>query len=98
MASLPTVAIAGATGNLGAKIADAFLLPQFRARFRDVVVLARAASPRTERLVSLGAQLRVYSEDDVAASLQGVDVLINACVLHILTAWWLPWWHRTDSG
>lgn len=83
MDSLPTVAIAGATGNLGGKIANALLLPQFRARFRDVIVLARSESPSAERLVSLGARLRVYSEDDVAAALRGVDVLINAYVLPV---------------
>ncbi|KAM0328014.1 hypothetical protein ACHAQA_005413 [Verticillium albo-atrum] len=72
-----TVAIAGATGNLGAKVANAFLLPKLRVRFRDVIVLARSESPRTQELVSQGAKLRLYSEENLETALQDVDVLIN---------------------
>ncbi len=50
MSSRPTVAIAGATGNLGAKIAAGFLTPPFRAAFRDVIVLARSRSANAETL------------------------------------------------
>lgn len=80
MSSRPTVAIAGATGNLGAKIAAGFLTPPFRAAFRDVIVLARSRSANAETLVSQGATLRLYTEDSLSEALAGVDVLINAYV------------------
>ncbi|KIL83644.1 hypothetical protein FAVG1_13127 [Fusarium avenaceum] len=73
----PTVAIAGASGNLGRKIAQAFLLPHFRRRFHDVIILARSESPETQELVSLGARLRHYSVEKLETALQDVDVLIN---------------------
>ncbi|KAF5656804.1 isoflavone reductase family [Fusarium heterosporum] len=77
MVTLPTVAIAGATGNLGAKVTGGFLQPPFRERFHDVIVLARSQSPKTEELVKRGASLRLYAEDNLKEALYGVDVLIN---------------------
>ncbi|KAJ4152729.1 hypothetical protein LMH87_009252 [Akanthomyces muscarius] len=78
MSARPTVAIAGATGNLGAKIAEGFLEQQFRERFLDVIVLARSRSSKAEHLVTQGATLRLYTEDNLKEALTGVDVLINA--------------------
>ncbi|KAM0345661.1 hypothetical protein ACHAPU_006315 [Fusarium lateritium] len=77
MATLPTVAIAGATGNLGAKVTEGFLQPPFRERFDDVIVLARSRSPKVEHLIKHGASLRLYAEDNLKEALDGVDVLIN---------------------
>ncbi|KAK8927899.1 hypothetical protein H634G_05532 [Metarhizium anisopliae BRIP 53293] len=75
--ALRTVAIAGATGNLGTHVARAFLSPQCRTKFQDIVVLARAESKAAAELAAAGAKLRVYDEDNLAQSLQGVDVLIS---------------------
>lgn len=80
MSQLPTVAIAGATGNLGAKIAEGFLEQPFRDRFLDIIVLARARSDKAEHLMNQGATLRLYTEDNLKEALTGVDVLINAYV------------------
>ncbi|KAM4056965.1 nmrA-like family protein [Hirsutella rhossiliensis] len=77
MSSPPTVAIAGASGNLGASMAQVFLEPAFRARFTDVIVLARGNSAKIQQLVSKGARLRQYSEDKLEEALEGVDVLVN---------------------
>ncbi|KAM0283566.1 hypothetical protein ACHAQK_003695 [Fusarium lateritium] len=77
MPALPTVAIAGATGNLGAKVTEGFLQPPFRDRFSDVIVLARNRSPNAENLAKQGATLRLYAEDNLGEALVGVDVLIN---------------------
>lgn len=76
---LPTVAIAGATGNVGAKIAAVFLRPEFRRRFRDVVLLTRSTTSVAAQVVaSGGATLRAYDEDHLAAVLKDVDVVVNA--------------------
>jgi uncharacterized protein YbjT (DUF2867 family) len=75
--SLPTVAVAGGTGNLGSKIVRELLSPSQRPRFREVIVLARADSKLTQEFESLGASVRVYSEDSLEMSLAEVDVLIN---------------------
>ena len=80
MSARPTVAIAGATGNLGAKIAEGFLEQPFRDGFLDVIVLARSRSGKAEHLVTQGATLRIYTEDNLKEALAGVDVLINAYV------------------
>ncbi|PHH88520.1 hypothetical protein CDD83_7427 [Cordyceps sp. RAO-2017] len=78
MSSLPTVAIAGASGLLGANIARAILQPSLRSKFANVIVLARSSSKKTEEFVEAGAKLRQYSEGNVKEALEGVDVLINA--------------------
>lgn len=80
MTSLPTVAIAGASGSLGARVARAFLEPAFRARFAGVVVLARNNSAKVQELVGKGAELRQYAEDKLDEALAGIDVLFNTCV------------------
>jgi putative NADH-flavin reductase len=77
--ALPTVAIAGATGNVGAKIAAVFLRPAFRPRFRDVVLLTRSTTSVAAQVIANGgATLRVYDEENLAAVLEDVDVVVNA--------------------
>jgi putative NADH-flavin reductase len=79
MPSLPSVAIAGATGNVGAKIAAVFLRPEFRDKFQDVIILTRSTtSMMAQQLASSGASLRVYSEQHLAGVLSDVNVLVNA--------------------
>jgi nucleoside-diphosphate-sugar epimerase len=85
MSVLPTVAIAGATGNLGAKVTEGFLQQPFRDRFHDIIVLARSRSPKAENLVKHGASLRLYAEENLQEALAGVDVLINTYVYFSLT-------------
>lgn len=80
MATQPVVAIAGATGNLGYKIVNAFLLPEWRERFRKIIILVRKESQQTRDLHSAGVQVCIYDEENLAESLQAVDVLINVCV------------------
>ncbi len=81
MSSLPSVAIAGATGNVGAKVAAEFLKPEFRARYKQVIILSRSSASETaRRLGDLGATIRVYEEEALAAVLSDVDILVNACV------------------
>jgi len=76
--ALPSVAIAGATGNVGAKFASVFLRPEFRQRFRDVVILSRSStSEAAQKLAASGASLRTYNEDNLAPALKDVDVVIN---------------------
>jgi uncharacterized protein YbjT (DUF2867 family) len=74
---LPSVAVAGGTGNLGSKIVTQLLASSSLPRFRDLIVLARAESDKTRRFQSQGATVRVYSEDNLTKALDGVDVLIN---------------------
>ncbi|KAH7369170.1 isoflavone reductase family protein [Plectosphaerella cucumerina] len=74
---LPSVAVAGGTGNLGSKIVTQLLASSSLPRFRDLIVLARAESDKTRGFQSQGATVRVYSEDNLTKALDGVDVLIN---------------------
>lgn len=80
MAELPVVAIAGATGNLGHEIAKAFLLPEWRERFQKIIILVRKESQQTRDLHAAGTEVRIYDEENLAKSLQRVDVLINVYV------------------
>jgi hypothetical protein len=77
MAFRPTVAIAGAAGNLGNKLTRSFLRPEFRSRFQDVLVLSRTESQAIRDLVALGAKSRLYNETEIEKALHGVDVLVN---------------------
>ena len=78
MAGLPTVAIAGGTGNLGYHIVQAFLSSTFRGSFQNVIVLTRSESKQNSDFASAGAEVRGYSGDDLISVLEGVDILINA--------------------
>ncbi|EGX90723.1 isoflavone reductase family protein [Cordyceps militaris CM01] len=77
MSTSRVVAVAGASGNLGAKITEMLLQPPFRQRFAQVVILARSSSTEVKRLASLGAVVRQYSDDNLEDALKHVDVLIN---------------------
>lgn len=78
MTALPTVAIAGATGNLGHHVAQAFLSSTFRRSFQDIIILTRSESKQSSDYASAGAKIRKYSEDDLVPVLEGVDILISA--------------------
>ena len=79
MSILPSVAIAGATGNVGAKFALVFLRPEFRRRFREVVILSRSkTSEAAQKLAASGGSLRTYDEANLADVLKDVDVVVNA--------------------
>ena len=74
----PSVAIVGADNGLGSHIATAFLLPQFRYRFYDVVLLSSSPSEELSQKAQRGnARLAIYKEEDLAASLKGIDVVVN---------------------
>ncbi|KAF3939754.1 hypothetical protein ABW19_dt0209094 [Dactylella cylindrospora] len=81
MSDLPVVAVAGATGTLGKALVGALLDPQFRSKYKDVVVLSRnTKSPQIEEWVNQGAIAKEYNVDDDASvkeALAGVDVLVN---------------------
>ena len=74
----PSVAIVGADSGLGSHVASAFLVPQFRYRFYDVVLLSSSPSEELSQKAQQGnARVAVYKENDLAASLKGIDVLVN---------------------
>lgn len=70
--SLPVVAIAGASGRTGKLTVEAFLSPQFRDRYKEVILLSRNSDYKVE-----GATVRTYSVDNVEEVLKGVDVVVN---------------------
>ena len=78
----PVIAVAGATGDLGTRLTNTFLLPELRDRLSGLVSLARRHTPSTEKWSSLGAEIRIIEdesdEDDLVMALDGVDVLVNA--------------------
>ncbi|KAJ9627284.1 hypothetical protein H2203_003746 [Taxawa tesnikishii (nom. ined.)] len=75
------VAIAGATGHLGQHLTNILLSPTYRSSFASIIVLTRQ-DPKSSQLLSKwqssGAQIRSYDSDNMASSLSGIDVLINA--------------------
>ncbi|KAJ9663615.1 hypothetical protein H2201_005576 [Coniosporium apollinis] len=76
---LPTVAIVGATGHLGQHITSALVSPETRPLFSQVILLSRHPSWRLSSWQdSADATIRIYDENNLAASFTGVDVLINA--------------------
>ncbi|OAA71139.1 isoflavone reductase family protein [Cordyceps fumosorosea ARSEF 2679] len=77
MADLQTVAIAGASGNLGSKITESILQSLYKNKFKQIIILARSQSAAVERLASMGAIVRIYSEKNLTRVLSDVDVLIN---------------------
>lgn len=80
--SLPTVAIAGATGSAGKPITSAFLSLEFRSKFKNVILLTRQTSSKDRqdklRIPTKGAVIREYSEDKLTEALDGVDIVVNA--------------------
>ena len=77
----PVVAIAGATGSLGQRITNTLLEPAIFSQLSSVVLLSRKKQEESRQLqewADKGAKVMVYDEKDLAGSLAGVDVLINA--------------------
>ena len=66
-----TIAIAGASGDLGQRIVTAFTSELFKKRFKEIIVLSR------KPYNAVGTTNRLYSPDDIASSLQDVDVVVN---------------------
>lgn len=79
MASLKSVAIAGASGTLGKHVLSAFLQPEFRSSFSEIIVLKRpSASSKSDVYQDReGATIRTYDDSNLTAALEGVDVLIS---------------------
>jgi hypothetical protein len=71
---LPVVAIAGASGDLGQRRVASFTSPTFRHRFKEIVLLSGQPGYSV-----FGTTTRISAADDVASSVQGVDVVVN-CV------------------
>lgn len=79
--SRPVIAIAGATGHLGQHIASAFLAPPLRSNFCEVILLSRKGAVPAKFLDTnphARFAIRKYHENDLAAALQGVQILVNA--------------------
>ena len=78
----PTIAVAGATGDLGTRLTTAFLSPELRGRLEGFVSLTRRQTPTTEQWKALGAEIRTIDEksdeNDLIMALDGVNVLVNA--------------------
>lgn len=76
-----TVALAGATGHLGAYISSAFTSAPFRERFNRIVLLGRKRTPQLDELAQKGAEIRIYGENSsLADKLRDIDVLIDMYV------------------
>lgn len=76
----PVVAIAGATGHLGQHITNTLLAPSFSSSFSRIILLTRSSPTSSTQLQTWqdqGAEVRQYSEDNLSASLSGIDVLVN---------------------
>ena len=80
MSTKPVVAVAGASGNLGSHITEAFLSEPFRSKFKNVVLLTRKHSPQMGEWASQGGSVVVYDDANLPESLAGIDVLVNAYV------------------
>ncbi|KAJ5905196.1 uncharacterized protein N7473_002112 [Penicillium subrubescens] len=76
--SRPVVAIAGATGHLGSRVASAFLSSPFNEQFSDVILLSRN-KPSPESTPKTGGRYttRKYDEDNLVDALRGVQILVN---------------------
>ncbi|KAF4554489.1 Hypothetical protein D9617_4g002440 [Elsinoe fawcettii] len=74
---MQTLAIAGATGNLGQHLMKVLLSPQVRSRFRDVIVLSRAESDVTREWSRQGATIALWTEDNIKQILSAVGILVN---------------------
>lgn len=74
--SLPSVALAGASGHLGKHVLSAFLSPTFRSSFSDIIILKRrTASPSTDEVQ--GATIRFYDDDHLDEAMVGIDVVVS---------------------
>ncbi|KAH9203551.1 isoflavone reductase family protein [Leptodontidium sp. 2 PMI_412] len=78
MPEIRNIAVAGGTGRVGRNIVESLLSPEFRSSFGEVVLLTRERGPTAIELEKKGATIRLYNEENMASSLEGVDVLVNA--------------------
>jgi len=78
----PTVGVAGANGKLGIHVINALISENFRPNFGSVVTLIRESAPQYTRDIwqRQGVIVRIYNEKNMAESLAGIDILINAYV------------------
>jgi uncharacterized protein YbjT (DUF2867 family) len=76
--ALPTVAVAGATGNLGKHIVQGLLSSSYRDKFNKIILLCRTPTEQTSAWEKDGATIVKYDEESLKDSLEGVDILINA--------------------
>lgn len=88
MYSSPTVAVAGASGRLGKHVIKSLQTPKFKHKFGNVVALVRDTTPQDiiDAWKSQGVTVRIYNEKNMADSLKGIDVLINAYVVALKLA------------
>jgi hypothetical protein len=80
-----TVAIADATWDLGKHITNTLLQPDILSTFSGLVLPSRQkpeGNRQLEEWPGKGGKVVVYDEAQLRDSLKGVDVLINAQVLH----------------
>jgi thioester reductase-like protein len=77
-----TIAVAGATGDLGTRLMDGFLADDLRDGPAGIIALVRKRSDKTHGWEKLGAEIRIIdgssSEQELVMALEGVDVLVNA--------------------
>ncbi|EED77737.1 predicted protein [Postia placenta Mad-698-R] len=77
-----TVAIVGATGDLGKYVTAVYLSDQYRTHFSKVIVVVRdPESPGARKLAEAGAELRRVDAANALSSFtrafSGVDVVVN---------------------
>ncbi|KAG8939141.1 hypothetical protein FRC03_006521, partial [Tulasnella sp. 419] len=82
MSSLPNIAVAGATGNIGTYIINALLSSTFRPKFGEITALSRSTtSDASKALAARGVKVVAINANDVdnlAEALKGSDVLVDA--------------------
>ncbi|KAG8932662.1 hypothetical protein FRC02_000765 [Tulasnella sp. 418] len=83
MSTLPAVALAGATGNIGSHIARGFLTSESRSSFSDIIILTRDLNNEVAQgfKANHGATIRQVDFNDEASiekALEGVTVVVDA--------------------
>lgn len=79
MTARPAVAIAGATGRLGAHVADAFLSAEFLPSFSNIILLTRRIPDPIPNSWA-NAKVVTYDESNLVEALSGVDVVVSTYV------------------
>ncbi|KAJ5662435.1 uncharacterized protein N7477_010051 [Penicillium maclennaniae] len=74
----PVVAVAGATGHLGRRVASAFLSSLFHGQFSEVILLSRQDSSLSS-IPDMASKytIRKYDENNLVDALRGVQILVN---------------------
>ncbi|KPI43229.1 uncharacterized protein AB675_7163 [Cyphellophora attinorum] len=77
-----TIAVAGATGDLGTRLIHGFLDVDLRGGSAGLIALVRKESDKTQEWEKQGVEVRTIdgssSQQDLVGALDGVDVLVNA--------------------